>query len=289
MIIEKPLFIVGVGRSGSTVFHEMLARHSQVSWLSRVCDKYPDQPSFNRYLMNAIDYPLVGRLLQKKAHPEECYIWWDHYCKGFSTPCRDLTREDVTEKNKSTIKKVMVQMLTKKRNRLLVKVTGWPRVGFLQEIFNDAKFIHIVRDGRAVANSLINMDWWWGWRGPYNWRWGELTDLQNKEWEKHNKSFIALSCIEWKILMDEMEKIKQIVPPENFLEIKYEDLCSDPSKIFKSVINFCGLKQSKKFDEFVKGYALRNINDKWKQELTDDQQKIVEDVLEGHLIKYGYR
>lgn len=289
MNIEKPIFIVGAGRSGSTVFHKMFARHPQVSWLSRACDKYPDKPSINRFLMNALDFPLLGKYLQEKTYPEECYNFWNRYCKGFSTPCRDLFKEDVTEKNKKEINKVMAEMLTKKRNRLLVKITGWPRIGLLQEVFNNGKFIHIIRDGRAVANSFLNMDWWWGWKGPNNWRWGNLSSSQNKEWETHNKSFLALACIEWKILMDAMEQIKTVVSRENFIEIKYEDLCSDPISVFKQVMEFSNLDVSVRFDEIVRKYPLKNTNDKWKNELTCEQQKVMEDVLGDYLIKYNYR
>lgn len=68
---------------------------------------------------------------------------------------------------------VLSKTLTKKRNRLLFKITGWPRVGFLHEIFEDAKFIHLIRDGRAVAYSLLQQPWWEGWRGP------PIGDLEN--------------------------------------------------------------------------------------------------------------
>ena len=77
----------------------------------------------------------------------------------------------------------MKQLLVRKRNRLLIKITGWPRIGYLNEIFSDAKFIHILRDGRAVANSLINVEFWRGWQCPQNWRFGRLTEKQQKEWE----------------------------------------------------------------------------------------------------------
>jgi len=44
-----------------------------------------------------------------------------------------------------------------------------PRIGFLQAIFPDAKFIHIVRDGCAVANSRMNAPFWKGWQGLNTW------------------------------------------------------------------------------------------------------------------------
>jgi hypothetical protein len=48
----------------------------------------------------------------------------------------------------------------------LHKFTGWPRTGFIRAVFPDARFIHIVRDGRAVVASEIRTSWWGGYLGP---------------------------------------------------------------------------------------------------------------------------
>lgn len=287
-IINKPIFIVGAGRSGSTAFHEIFCSHPQVAWLSSLCNKYRDNPSRNRLLMTLIDYPLVKAFLLKRTHPSECYDFWEHLCKGFRHPCRDLVSEDVTFKNKSRIYRAMSEMLTPKRNRLLIKITGWPRIGFLLEIFRDAKFIHIVRDGRAVSNSIINVDWWWGWRGPENWRWGLLKPAHQAAWEKHHKSFIALAGIQWNILMEAMDKAMQCLEKDNFLEIKYEDLCADKLGVFKKAIQFCELEWSHRFADSIMRHPLKNMNYKFKEELTSRQLGILNDIMQFYLQKYGY-
>lgn len=286
MKIEKPIFIVGVGRSGSTVFHRIFSEHPNVVWLSVLCDRYPDTPSISRLLMKAIDYPIIGRYLKRRFRPGESYNFWKYYYEGFEAPCRDLLAEDVTNKTKAEIQNVLSKILTNKRSRLLVKITGWPRIGFLHEIFNNAKFIHVLRDGRAVVNSIINVDWWWGWRGPQNWRLGELTPPHQEEWERYNKSFMALAAIYWKILMDALEKAKASIDSDDFLEVKYEDLCSNPPGVFKEVIEFCELGWSQEFEDSIKKYTLRNTNYKWKKELTTDQQSIVEDILGDYSRRY---
>jgi len=286
--IEKPIFIVGTGRSGSTTFLNMFVAHPDIAWLSVLCDKFPGRPSMNGFVMKAVDFPVIGRSLRKIFNPGESWLFWEYHCKGFSTPCRDLLSEDVTIKVKKRIEDVMSQMLTDKRRRLVIKVTGWPRIGFVKEIFSDAKFIHILRDGRAVVNSLINVDWWWGWRGPRNWRLDELTQSQNEEWERHGKSFICLAAIEWKILMDAMEMGRKLVHGDDFLEVKYEDLCAEPIEVFKKITGFCHLKWSREFEESVKKRPLRSTNYKWREDLTPHQQSVVEDVLHDYLKKYGY-
>jgi hypothetical protein len=287
---EKPILIVGTGRCGSTIFHRILSEHPNISWLSALCNKFPNLPSINRNLMKVIDYPIAGRYIKKILKPGECYDFWEHYCQGFSSPFRDLTKEDLTINKKIRVQNAMKKMLTAKRSRLLIKITGWPRITFLLGIFHDAKIIHILRDGRAVANSLMNVKWWHGWLGPPNWRWGELSISQNAEWEKHNKSFLALAAIEWIILLDAWEKAKVASGHDDILEIKYEDLCLNPREIFKRVIEFCNLDWSKKIDVSLqkKIYNLKNANYKWQQDLTAKQQSILEDVMGTDLKKYGY-
>jgi hypothetical protein len=288
MKIEKPIFVIGVGRSGSTIFHKIFSEHPQVAWLSTLCNRYPDNPSINRFLMRVIDYPVVGSFLKKIIEPDECYDFWERHCKGFRQPCRDLLPEDVTNKIKRKIQKVMSENLTNKRRRLMLKITGWPRMGFLHEIFPDAKFIHISRDGRAVVNSMINVHWWWGWRGPQNWRWGELTQSQKQEWERYDRSFIVLAAIEWRILMDSMEKAKGYIDKKDFLDVKYEDLCSDPPGVFKGITEFCDLRWPKGFENSIKKYPLIDTNYKWREELTDKQKKVLEEVLQDYLKRYDY-
>jgi hypothetical protein len=288
MKVEKPIFIIGTGRCGSTIFHNIFSQHPNVAWLSRWCNKYPDTPSKNRFFMKAIDYPIIGNYLKKRFKPRECWDFWEFHFTGFRRPFRDLLPEDVTNIIKEKIQNTMVQMLTSKRDRLLIKITGWPRIGFIHEIFEDAKFIHILRDGRAVANSLINERWWLGWQGPHNWRWGELSPSQKEEWEKYDKSFIALAGIEWKILMDAMENAKKFTNTNNFLEVRYENLCANPSKEFNKVVKFCDLQVLPEFENIINELSLKNSNYKWQKMFTDDQQRIIEDILRDYLKKYHY-
>ena len=52
------------------------------------------------------------------------------------------------------------------RPLFLHKFTGWPRAGLLHAVFPEARFVHVVRDGRAVASSLVQQPWWDGFGGP---------------------------------------------------------------------------------------------------------------------------
>lgn len=288
MQIKKPIFIIGSGRCGSTIFHKIFARHPQVAWLSGFCEKYPKKPGINRWFMKAIDIPILGDYFIKKATPGEAYVLWEQHCKGFSKPFRDLTKNDLTYISKSNIQKIMEKMLTKRRNRLLIKITGWSRIEFLKEIFTDAKFIHVLRDGRGVTNSLINVGFWRGWEGPQKWRWGMLNEKYRKEWEKYDKSFVILAAIEWKILIDSVENARKELHPSQFLEIKYENLMSEPVRVFKEVIDFCELEWTTHFKSKIEKFELRNMNNKWKENLTELQKEMLNEFLKDYLKKYNY-
>lgn len=288
MEIKKPLFIIGIGRSGSTIFFDVLSEHENAAWLSDILSKYPSKPQLNNKLLRFLDFPVFGNYIRKRFQPSECYNFWERYSKGFSTPFRDLTEKDVTRKSAKQIRNALGIIPTKNRYMLLLKLTGWPRVGFINNIFPDAKFIHVIRDGRAVANSMLNVDFWWGWRGPNNWRWGDLSDIYMKEWEKYNNSFVALAAIQWKLLMDSYDIAKNKIKSENYLEIKYEDFCSSTKKSMKLACDFAGLEFTTKFENKIKKYKIVDSNNKWQNDLEEHQQKILNEVLEQYLVKYKY-
>jgi len=287
--VKKPVVIIGTGRNGSSIFLRMFTYHPEAAWLSTLCNWYPDKPVLNRLFLKAIDFPFIGAHLNRKNNPDEAYNLWDIHCKGFRRPFRDLTQKDVTEKSKKDVRRIMAYMLNEKRHRLLLKLTGWPRIGFLKEIFPDARFIHIVRDGRAVVNSLLQSDFWMGWHGPSNWRWGELPPNYLKEWNRHEESFIAMAAIQWKIILDATESAISKISPKDIIEIKYEEICTNIWKTFETILAFCEMECSRAFEKSLGRFKLRNANDKWKNDLTRDQQEILSEILDKHLSKCAYK
>lgn len=286
--INKPIFIIGTGRCGSTIFHKIFVHHPQVAWLSSLCNRYPKRYDLNRWLMKTIDIPIVGDYFIKKFSPSEAYRFWESQSKGFRRPFRDLKKNDLTNRSKSNIRNVMERMVTKKRNRLIIKITGWPRIGFLKEIFPDAKFIHVLRDGRGVTNSLIHVGFWRGWEGPHKWRWGMLNEKYQREWERYGKSFVILAAIQWKLLIESIDKASKDLDHSQFLQIKYEDLMSNPVDTFKDVTDFCELKWTNDFESKIKKFKLRDMNYKWKENFTISERTMLEDFLKDSLVKYGY-
>ncbi len=288
--VDRPIFITGLGRSGTTIIHTLLSTHPNANWLSLLCAKFPDHLYLNRWLMRAIDIPLVNIYLKRRFVPLENYEFWDFYYRGFFIPCRDLVASDADLRTAKSMRRAFAQLLTPKRNRLLIKITGCPRISFLHAIFPDAKFIHVTRDGRAVAHSRMRTPFWVGWQG---WRglslWPEKMPAHyQQEWERYQYSFFALAGIEWKAHLDQMAELRRNYPHIDILEVKYEAFCADPSRQVQEIAEHCELAWDSAFEARVKRFFVESENRKWQTELTEGQQAILQEVMAVRLIEQGY-
>ena len=132
--------------------------------------------------------------------------------------------KDAQEINAEIISNTQIafrKFLNKKRNKLLLKITGWPRITMLQKLFPDAKIIHMVRDGRAVMHSNLKVKFWNGWDGPEKWTWGKLPPQFSKIYKDNNESKVVLAALQWMILMDSFKVSKKLIKNKNnFIEVK---------------------------------------------------------------------
>lgn len=270
------------------MLHRIFSHHPDVSFLTTVCNRWPHRPRNNARVLRMMGLPLIGPLIRRRFHPDESWRFWSHYVRGFNRPPRDLRADDVRPNEAPRIRHALREATASGRPRLLVKITGWPRAGFLHELYADARFVHISRDPRAVVNSFINAPFWEGWRGPQQWRWGPLDAAEQEEWERHDLSFVALAAIQWKKIMRAMEQARRELPPESLLELRYEDFASNTQGGFARILNFCGLGFPASFARFVSRYPVRSANYKWKEDLSAAQQAILESCIRPLADSLGY-
>ncbi|MGH8189319.1 MAG: sulfotransferase family protein, partial [Steroidobacteraceae bacterium] len=162
------------------------------------------------------------------------------------------------------------------------------RLGFLNTVYPQAKFINVIRDGRAVAASLLRVHFWRGWHGPDNWGWGPLSAEQNERWKDYRYSFVALAALQWEVLMDAYDRTRHVVPADRMLEVRYEELCADPLGITREAAEFAGLDFPATFQRRVQRLRLESRNDKWKQGLSPAQQSILNECIRDSLSRWGY-
>lgn len=283
-----PLIVIGAGRSGSTLLHDVLAWHPRACWLSGLANRFPENPAVHRALLRALAVPGLDRLVHRYLRPSEAYDFWERHCLGFRRPVRDLVAADLTPRSARRITSALRRLPTGGRDHLTVKITGWPRVGFLSALYPDARFVHIVRDGRAVVNSLIATDWWRGWQGPQQWRWGELSPEHAAIWQRHDRSFVALAAIQYNIILNAIDAAAADLPAERYLELRYEDLCAEPAATLRKVCGFAGWSWSPAFEAHIGRQSFVNTNAKFTVDLSAEQQAIAAEIVAPYLRRYGY-
>jgi Sulfotransferase family len=298
-------FVVGTGRCGSTLVNEVLARHPDVGFISGVDDKLARLNLSGRWngklyrRMSARDPGLRAlrdsrRLLDRgrlRVAPSEGWSLLDrHVFAGFSRPCRDLLASDLTPYIEARLKEFFNSRVAAQRSKILLhRLTGWPRTGLLQAAFPDLRVIHVVRDGRAVVNSWLQMGWWDGYRGPSNWYLGPLPDDYQEAWEASGRSFPVLAALGWRLLMHAFEIARKEFPSEQWLELRYEDLLARPHEHVEEMLDFLGLEWSHKFEAGLAKHRLEpGRRAAYLSQLTGPHLAAIERVLAEPLTRRGY-
>jgi len=251
-------FVLGTGRCGSTLVHEVLARHPDVGFISNIEDRFPIPASLGRW--NNDIYRRVPEQLTRKGRarfaPSEAYRLLDRTVSPIlSTPFRDLEAEDVTPwLSARTTRFFHERARIQDKPLFLHKFTGWPRAGFLHRILPDARFVNVVRDGRAVANSFLQMPWWKGYLGPDRWGWGPLPEEYQRIWEESGRSFAVLAGLEWRILIEAFEGARAHLPEDRWMNLRYEDSLAQPRETIGHVLEFLGLPWTPAFETGFRRY-----------------------------------
>ncbi len=287
------VFVLGTGRCGSTVVEEVLCRHGEVGFVSNLEDRFALPPWTGRW--NGLLYRRLPAGATQKGRvryaPSEAYHALDREVSPMiSGPFRDLMAEDATPWISRRFRDFFRQRArTQEVDTFLHKFTGWPRAGFIADVFPEARFVHVVRDGRAVANSWLQMAWWHGYGGPERWQWGPLPDALRAEWEASGRSFAVLAGLLWQMLVEAHDRARASLPADRWLDVRYEDLCADPRATFATLLDFCGLAWDESFEAGFTRYSFdRSRTDAFRRDLAEPEVGRLSRVLAAPLAAHGY-
>lgn len=295
--VDTPVFVIGTGRSGLTPLMDLIAYHGAFAWPSQYNGRWPNLPQVS-LLSRAVDLPgLNSRMKFRRGVPkhDEAYTLWNRAFPGFAEPFRDLSAEDVTPYVREGFHRMLSDLMRYQgKERFIAEYSGWSRIGFLRGIFPGAKFIHIVRDGRAVANSFLNVPWWRGWNGVYRWQWGTPNGDIRDKLDRYGDSFLALAAVNWLLLVTNIGEKARSLPDDDFLSVRYEDLVEDPRKEALRCIEFCDLRPDARFERHLSTVKIVDANrttfriPPWRDNLTGDQLAMLNDLLGESLARFGY-
>jgi Sulfotransferase family len=263
------LFILGTGRCGSTLLARLLARHPDFAFVPE-----KDEATGGSAREPSEAYALLAREVSPIL----------------VAPFRDLLATDVTPWLRGRLRAFFDRRAELAGHPVFMhKFTGWPRAGFLLEALPESWFVHIFRDGRAVANSLIQAPWWQGWAGHPGWAFGPLPQPYADEWERADRSFVLLAGLEWKLLLDSLEAARALVPAERWLDVRYEDLVATPRPVLGRILRHVELEDSAAVDTAIDSIAVvRDRLDAFTRELGAKDVELLTASLATHLHRWGY-
>jgi hypothetical protein len=287
------VFVLGTGRCGSTLVEEVLCRHPGVGFISNLEDRFNLPASAGRW--NGSLYRRLPAAATQKSRlryaPSEGYrVLAREVSPLLASPLRDLVDSDVTpwiERRCNDFFRSRARV--QQTDTFLHKFTGWPRSGFIRGVFPSARFIHVVRDGRAVANSWLQMPWWLGFGGPDHWQWGPLPPGLQAEWEASDRSFVVLAGLLWQILIDSFDSARSAVGSRDWLEVRYEDVAANPRQAFAAMLDFCGLPWSAEFERGFERYTFTaSRSDAFRRDLAPSDVERLDRILASSLAARGY-
>lgn len=144
----------------------------------------------------------------------------------------------------------------------------------------DIKIIHLIRDGRAVATSLI----------------GHGLKRNSRE------ETVAAAAREWRRSVEAAESLLRLLPRSQWLQIRYEDLCAKPEPVLGDICKFLGMEADslnldfRSSQQHILGNEMRlkstseiRLDERWRSQLSPADLEIfrAEAGLMNHLCGYG--
>ncbi len=301
---KKPILIIGAPRSGTSMFQKILRNHPDIWSLPSESDMIWDQvchPKFNNwkseYLTeNAVTVKNKAQILSEF----ENYLCPSSFWKKvemtdiiWSFNRIGLARKILKPIYKSLFPVIKKTIWRKTDKRILEKtVSNCFRLGFVNEVFPDAKIIYPLREGCNNVNSIIN-----GWFHPkrfftydiplplnicgYNFN--KWKFVLPPGWHEYiNKSIEEICAFQWischRHMLAEIQKEKY---KNRVLKIKLEDISANPQKWLKVIADFVELPYDDYFKSIKGNLPIVNSADncispdKWKNQNKQRIEKIL--------------
>lgn len=295
---RPPVFVIGAPRSGTSLLYKLLCLHPQTAWISnwnrripgvgpvstinRMASLLPDRRMrvWFKEESNAYVYgnrrTLIERLFPMPVEGEPVYTR-----AGF--PEGVTSAAEVQPASFDRLNRHFAGILRYAGGSVLVtkRISNNQRLPSLAEAFPGAHFVHLVRDGRAVALSLTKVDWWpdtiVGWYGG-----------TPAEWATAGGHPLELAAHDWVAHMGDIEEGLDGIDPESIRNVCYEDFIQSPTEFLAEIAHWCGLGPADGWIDAVASLRYPNRNAAWESAFDRDTRDLVERIERPVLRRYGY-
>lgn len=253
---QQPVIVLGRGKSGTRLLPKCLAQLG-VAMVSR---KEVAAADIDDWVFRKV----VKRLAQRNLFVDSA--------------------EDISARDLALFQKVVWRLWQNmKRNPDHVNAWGWkfPETYMITPLvlktFPQARFIHIVRDGRDIAfrNHLTE--------DPGT-RLGHALMAHMQALDKPHHIRAALS---WKFQVEKYARFAQQIPAQNHFEMRFEHLCAEPVDVVSNMASFLNRPMTDACVGFVKEHIRQGNISQYKQEQLQQIEE-VEALIGETLQQFGY-
>jgi len=207
---NQPIFIIGVHRSGTTLLRYMLNSHPRI-YIPPESDFIPR--FFQRQPAAALSQAQIAKILHVIFGEYRFVKEW----QGSPPQAQDFPDQGTAPSSfLNTLYTLYSQQNQAQRWGDKTPIYS-SYVGLLNVLFPDAQFIHLMRDGRDVALSMID-------------KWGR-KDLHID---------IYFAARNWVRRTNQARQAGSKLGSSRYCELKYEDLVADPQKALAPLCEFLG-------------------------------------------------
>jgi len=228
----RPVFIIGCGRSGTTILGKTLSLHPKIKFLN---DR---------------------RNLWHKAYPE-----FDVWSGNYSNPKMFANENDNDSRKTELLRNLFFKQQVLGKSEILLEKLPINNIclKFLQKSFPDAKFIYLHRNGLEVSRSIEKKTNEGKWFGKNDSRFKLLLKFaknKNANLEQFISSNLHKGMFEWRLSIDESDSFFKNLESDKFTHLSYQDFIQNTSGSIKNIFDFLGLEYSeeliKKLSEDIK-------------------------------------
>ena len=234
-VLRRPIFIVGCGRSGTTILGDTLAVNTSVTYLNEYRQLWANAyPTTDVWSERASERGGRLDLTESACTPEQSRrLTVNFYCETFATG----------------------------RPRLVEKLPiNSFRLPFIDAIFPNALFVHLLRNGLEIARSIERMPEESHWYGYDDYKWRLLEEYAGRS--ERYRDLPALcdtvrrrGLLEWRMSVETAIEFFDALPAERHISLTYEELLDRPAEVVRRIEEFAGLAPNKA----VHSYATANL------------------------------
>lgn len=280
------VFMVGCGRSGTTVLYNTLAAHADTAWFSRWTDstRRPELAAAAGLYRRL--FPRAERRARRfLPYPSEGYRLWDTaLALNAADALRPLTHADVTVAQARVVDELVRAHLRYGRAQCFINknTRNSRRLSFLGSLYPEAVFVHVIRHPLDVVSSLTEIAWWpdvalWTRNGQSP----RSLQAQGTEWAE---LAAELWVAETSLVRQELE---QLVAPDRCIEIRYEDFVVKPAVEVATLLDKLGLAPDAGTDRFCNLISAKSVGT-WRRRLSAGQLQTAVPIVSGLAGELGY-